>query len=178
MSNTQVTQYLGELFETTCTELFRSINSDVITLDNFDFDTSDIPHSQMDAGCNDIEVIIHLHVPFSTLAMTYPVHSGVAIVDEIAMEDWICELSNLLMGKLKHRLSTSAIDLSLGLPSYSIGGKSNALHSNGEYFIFSFELYQQTFAAGISIEVFNNDLLLSAPKPDMSAVPDGNIEFF
>ena len=178
MSNPEVANCILEIFEAACIELFQNISCEIKRVQNCKISTFDVPHASMDAGCHDVEIETHLYVPFTALAMTYPAQTSIVAISEVALEDWLCELNNLLMGKLKKRLYDYGIVITFGLPHYSINSGDNIFTSEGgEYFAIIFDVDKQLFEAGIFIEVFNDALVLSAQE-SIDAVADGELEFF
>lgn len=177
ISHNQVTQHIAGLFANACVELFQSFNCEISPLGETEFDMTDVPHGQIAASCKDFEISIHLHLPFPALAMTYPVFSHILIIDQAALEDWLCELSNRLMGKLKRKLFACNANIAIGLPSHAMGCTNN-YSAAAAYVAFIYKIDQQIFSCGIAIEIFNETLLLTSPCINDNGIPDGNIELF
>ncbi|MES2826336.1 MAG: hypothetical protein V4732_22270 [Pseudomonadota bacterium] len=178
MSHNQVTQRIAGLFADACVELFQSLNYDINPIDETEFDVTDVPHGKIAAGCKDFAINIHLHLPFPALAMTYPVFSHILIIDQAALEDWLCELSNRLMGKLKRKLFACNANIAIGLPSHSMGDADKYSTAAADYVAFKYKIDQQVFICGIAIEVFHDPLLLTSQPMSDNGIPDGNIDLF
>jgi len=58
----------------------------------------------IDTGSDELEVLLVLKMPFSVLSMTYPVIDNITSIDESKPEDWISELSNQLIRRVKTKL--------------------------------------------------------------------------
>lgn len=70
----------------------------------------------IDAGSPELEFTLLLNVPFSILALSYPCQDMILDLPEEQLEDWLLELANQLMGKLKGRLLQQQLTITLGLP--------------------------------------------------------------
>ncbi len=179
MSSTSIALQLRDLFEATCYELFTGLNGQITQVESVDFDGSHMPFAHIDAGCNDFEIEITLSLPFSALAMTYPVYCNITKIDESELEDWITELSNRLMGQLRRNLMMYSVQLQTGVPDHCFGYPSDPKSTQtGYHFLFQFEFDAEVFEAGLFVEVFNPELVFNMRAAEKNAINDGNIEFF
>ncbi len=179
MHREQALDTICHAFESSCIEVFQSLNCAISPIENTDLDIEEIPAARIDAGNSDFEITISLHLPFSTLAMTYPVQDDIATVDEGKLEDWIAELSNRLMGKLKFKLESRNCSLNTGLPSCSFGTEAlDELPENGNLFVYHFDIDNEVFETSISVELFSDEVSLSDEQDSDDGVSEGEIEFF
>lgn len=96
----------------------------------------------------------------------------------VRQRDWICELANQLMGRVKNRLFRTGIDLTLGTPAGLSGEQLYPTPSRLRA--------PQVFAAGsgticawIDYEVAEGFQLTSVPPPDAEAtMPEGGMILF
>lgn len=178
MGREQVLQIIPDLFERSCYELFERFKCTLTPLSGIDFDTSDVPTARIDAGNDDLELIIMLHVPFTALSMTYPLRFVVDTIDEAELEDWISELSNRVLGKLKTKLRSYDCHLNTSLPLYFFGTNDmDAPPQKCEKFTFHFELDSEYFEASLFIEIFNEEIQFLEVPIAPKAVDDGDIEY-
>jgi len=182
MNCEQAIEKIRDLFELTCIELFQQMDCTVKRLDDADVDVNAeaLPMARIDAGAEDFELMISLRVPYSTLAMTYPVQEDIASLDEAQLEDWVSELSNRVVGKLNQGLIRHGSGLKIGLPnahfSYCV---DEDISDNWETFIFCFDIDSEWFEAAISIELLGSSIVFSESGNDNpSAVGEGEIDFF
>lgn len=180
MNREQGLQTICDLFECSCIELFESFNCRIKTLDDAELDTLIVPTARIDSGNSELEIVIALHLPFSALAMTYPVQDNITRIDEAELEDWLTELSNRLLGKFNRHLSLYGCQLNHGLPEYYFGTQdSPAVDKEFESFAYHFDLDHELFKAVISIELFGKEVtLLEQRMESTDMVQDGDLELF
>jgi len=105
MNSIEVVQGIEGLFEAVCVSLFESLNCTVRRIKNANNEPVDAPIACIDAGSIDLELMTGLELPMSVLSLTYPVEGDTREVGEAHLGDWIGELSNQLIGRLKVELS-------------------------------------------------------------------------
>lgn len=173
-------QTICDLFECSCIELFESFNCRIRTLDDAELDTMTVPTARIDSGNSELEIVISLHLPFSALAMTYPIQDNITGIDEAELEDWLNELSNRLLGKFNRHLSLYDCHLNHGLPEYYFGTQDYpAVSEQIDSFVYHFDLDHELFKAVISIELFADEVtLLEQRMESTSTVQDGDLELF
>lgn len=81
----------------------------------------------IEAGGVELEVSLVLAAPFPLLAMSYPSQSSIIDVSDETLEDWLGEICNQLMGKVKNRLIHQDVRINIGLPDvFFDAGVNNA----------------------------------------------------
>jgi hypothetical protein len=180
MTNSAVVQCVQGVFLDSCTTLLTGLNGAATEIDSDRGDLLDVPIARIDAGSNDIELIICLQFPVSVLALTYPIQEDITGVDEERLEDWISELSNQLVGKVKNKLLSHNCLIALGLPTSHFGsGVQHLLSKNGEVKSLYFDVDGETCAFHISVEVFEDDMVFSLEEHEgTESVDDGEMELF
>lgn len=180
MTNSAVVQCVQDIFEDSCIGLLASLSNLTTKLECDRNDLIDVPIACIDAGSTDIELIICLQFPVSVLALTYPVQADITGVDEERLEDWISELSNQLIGRVKNKLLTHNCLIDLGLPTSYFGSDvSHLLSDKGEIKSVYFDVDGETCAFHISIEVFDENLVfVLEEKVDEDSLDDGELELF
>jgi len=180
MTNLAVVQCVQDIFEEACTGLLESLSDLAIKIDSSRGDLIEVPIACIDAGSHDIELIICLQFPVSVLALTYPIHADITGVDEERLEDWISELSNQLVGRVKNRLLTHNCQVDLGLPvSYFGSDVEHLLSQTGEIKSVYFDVDGETCAFHISVEVFEEDMVFTIAETEvLDALDDGELELF
>ena len=124
MKSQNAIQRIYSLFEHACYELFKNYGHNIQRVYGSGFETSDLPCARIDGGNDDFEILIAVHMPFSTLAQTYPV-GGPHTIAEDELEDWVSELSNRLLGKLNAQIALHNCPLKSGLPEFSLGSQND-----------------------------------------------------
>ena len=160
MRREEVIEQIQGLFKDSCTELFGSLNCEVAIGEQNGESFEEVPIACIDAGSGDVEFLIALQLPLSILAMTYPVTEGITMVREDYLEDWISELSNQLIGRLKRKLTSHECNVDIGLPTTYFGAELESLLSangaNSERKTYFFDIDGELCACSIALEVFND----------------------
>lgn len=179
MASTQIIQSVHQLFESACVELFQNAGCNIRRILEPSYDVGDVPIASIDAGSNDLEVMLLLRVPLSLLALSHP-SEDVVHENSSSLEEWIPELANQLIGKLKNRLLKFGCNLSMGLPCAHFGSHMESILPDGfEHALFYFEVDNEIFECCLSIAVFNEALSLeSAVNSDDTGISDGELEMF
>ena len=178
MSNQQLAAQFVEFFQAACVDLFRGFDCNIAQIDADSFNAHEEPYARIDAGCAEFELEIYLCLPYTTLLMTHPMQGLHNTIPEQELEDWLSEMSNMLMGKLKRTFLSHGITLKVGLPDFSLGYPLDARqYAEDERFIFAYETDHQAFEVGITIEFLSDNIQLTSQQEDNN-VADGNIEFF
>lgn len=176
----------SELFAECCQEMFRGLDCEITAKGNISADTEMIiagsPTSIIDAGSEDIELNLIMRMPYTVLAMTYPVSElGIAGVPDEMLEDWLSELGNLLMGKIKSRLARHQCEISMGLPTNYFGGEIEELplEEGAERFDFAFDLDHELCGCVLDVSIYNPDLQFNLEEgEDEEEVVEGELELF
>lgn len=174
MKATDVIEKVGALFSSASQDLLTGMNCDVSVVYEAGNEVVDAPVAIIDAGSQDLEIQMALELPMSVLALTYPV-PNISVVDDESLEDWISELSNQLMGRLKAKLLKHEQEITLGLPSSYFGAGIDELMSVGmqRYTVYldvdgqtcAFHLGVETLADEINFsdaEIENDDVLMES----------------
>lgn len=174
------TETLCDLFESSCIELFSGLNCQIQKLAADDSIMGKAPIAYIDAGSEDIELFVALHVPFSVLTMTYPEFAAESImaVSEEVLEDWISELANQLMGRFKHKLLQNSCQITIGLPDLLYDGQSDQLpvkHLVPHHFFFDVD--REIVKCSLYLQILNPNLTL-APSQEDEGPGEGELEFF
>jgi len=175
----EIVQSIEGLFEVSCVNLFESLNCTVRRIENAQNELSDGPIACIDAGSSDLELITGLQLPMSVLALTYPVESDIREIGDEYLEDWIGELSNQLMGRLKTELSDHDCQVILGLPITCYGDDINPLSEVCYKRALYFELDGEVCVCYIAVEAFADNMVFSV-KEDRAAgeLLRGELELF
>ncbi len=173
----EVITCIQTIFEQSCYALFESFNCEVKTLSEHSEELYEYPFVFIDAGSEDIELIIYLQLPISVLSLTYPV-TDVIDVDDKYLEDWLGELSNQLIGRLKNTLLQHGVTLQLGLPNCCFDLDIKDVIENHDLLELYLDIDGQECACYLSIEIFNNNMAFSLEVVDDDIMDEGEIEFF
>lgn len=179
MRKNEVVQCIQSLFLECCKGLFQSLDCKTKLTSSHEVKFDESPIACIDAGSDDIEFMIALQLPLQVLALTYPVAEGITTVEENRLEDWISELSNQLIGRLKAKLIEHDCYVRIGLPQSYFGADVDELLSqNSEQADFYFDIDGEVCVCSISIEVYDEALTFSIEKTNINIQEEGELELF
>ena len=169
MRHKEVIGHIHAHFESSCHDLFAGLNCSLAPLSESSHDFEHAPIACIDAGSNEIELNIGLELPMEVLALTYPV-PNIIDVDEESLEDWISELSNQLIGRLKAKLLKHDLQIDLGLPTSYFGAElDNLILADQNRLSLFFDLDGESCAFHVGIEIFQEDIGFRLKKTRMTA---------
>jgi chemotaxis protein CheX len=179
MKATNVLEQVEVLFSSASQDLLAGMNCDVSIVDDADYEMIDAPVATIDAGSQDLEIQIALEMPMSVLALTYPV-PNISVVDDASLEDWISELSNQLIGRLKSKLLKHEQEVTLGLPGSYFGVDIDDLMSSDSHrYTVYLNVDGQVCAFHVAIEALAGDINFSDAEVDSDdALMESEIELF
>lgn len=181
MRQIEVIHTIQSLFLQCCQTLFEGLdcNTQILAACRAE-DLENSPIACIDAGSADVEFMVALQLPLEVLALTYPIAEGITTIEENRLEDWLSELSNQLIGRLKAKLIEHDCYVDLGLPiSYFGANVDELLSQNSSLVQYYFDIDGQVCGCSISIEVFNEGMSFSIePNNDIDLQEDGELEFF
>ncbi len=169
------------MFEASCIELFSSLDCSVEQEHEEDIDLGSAPIAFIDAGSEDLEAVIVLHIPLSVLTMTYPEFAAESIMDvsEAVLEDWILELANQLIGRFKNKLISYGCRLKIGLPAMYYDANDATLPIAGhEPYRGFFAIDKEIVECSLYLQLFNPHLALSPPSEEDGGPGEGELELF
>ncbi|MCG8670814.1 MAG: hypothetical protein MI867_15495 [Pseudomonadales bacterium] len=170
---------IHRLFEESCTELFQGLGCNIKQIEAPDDQSEQVPIAVIDAGSSELEVVVLMLLPVRVLALTYPTREEIITVFETTLEDWISELSNQLIGKLKNRLLNYGITLQLGLPAAYFGDElENLMPNHGHLEHFYFNVDNQLFECVVSIDFLSDVLELVCQTDNDNNINTGDLELF
>ena len=172
------------LFEVVCIELFESLACNALRIQTdmnaTEHGLKDVPIACISADSSEIELKAGLQVPVPVLISTYPGNNPVNDEQEERLVDWISELSNLLMGRLKAKLMAHKCEVSLGLPTTYFSADINDLmtgESKAKPILF--EINGEVCAFHISIKIMGRELVFTADVDDsIDLLAEGEMELF
>lgn len=147
-------------------------------MDEVTLDITDMPMAVVDAGNADFESSLYIHIPFSVLSVTIPTRQQKEGLGEAELEDWICEIANHILGRLKNKLALYSCPIKTGLPEYSLGvGDGIELSSICEPLDFYFELAGEICKVTLAIELFTDHINFIENPNYEYVVEDGDIDY-
>jgi hypothetical protein len=179
MESNEVVSQIQSLFDTACRDLLVSLNCSVLSLNDEDIDFGDAPIACIDAGSEELELNVGIQMPLTVLSMTYPV-PNIIDVDEESLEDWLSELSNQLIGRLKTKLLRQQVEITLGLPASYFGiSIDHLIASNHHRISLAYEVDGEACAFHLGLELFKDDINLSEEQvDDGDSLLESEIELF
>jgi hypothetical protein len=171
MINEQIVPCVADQFELMCVELFESLNCSIKRITEHEEAVAGIPIACIDAGSEDLEILLSLRIPVSVLSLTYPLQEDIVGMDDVILEDWLSELSNQLVGKMKRKLFVYGLELQIGLPNSYFGTDINEIipeDFNSVYYYFDVD--NEICCCTISVGIFNEDMVFERQE----SIPDDN----
>ncbi|NNM52723.1 MAG: hypothetical protein HKM02_10965 [Pseudomonadales bacterium] len=180
MSKESVIGEIHNLFEAAVLTMFESFGCEIKRILEPPYELTDVPLASMDAGSQDIEVMIFISMPLPILALTYPSSlERIIAIDESTLEAWFPELANQLMGKLKNKLILYGCNLQMGLPNSYFGKNlSEVLPEGYDHATFYFDVDGEVFETCLSINIFNEDMVVLSSGNVDTGPDDGELELF
>lgn len=179
MASDQICAQIFDLFNDTCIEMFTDLNCNIVRSEVEPADMEEAPLSDIDAGSDDMELRVLLRLPYSVLAMTYPVEEVMG-VDDAKLEDWLGEISNQLIGRLKNKLIRHEVYLKLGLPESLFGVVPEQLAPEGfKQQVFIYEVDNESIECHLFVDIINPELDFNFEESAADDEPDGGeLELF
>ena len=179
MDSSQISEHIFDLFHECCLDMFTDLQCSIELATGPDEHVAEAPISDIDASCDDLELRVLLRFPYAVLAMTYPVDE-VLDVDDSKLEDWLAEISNQLIGRLKNKLINNQIYLCLGLPENHFGVQPEQLEPEGfERKVLYYDIDNETIECHVLVDVINPNLeLTDASQRGDDEVDEGELELF
>lgn len=168
---------IGEMLKSSCTSLFQYYGCEASFRGIIAQSEESHTLGAIDAGCDDFELSLILNIPFSILALSYPCQGSVVELPEAQLEDWLLELANQLMGKVKIRLQKQRFVIKLGLPDsyFDVDGttKNSLITSHVGYV---FEVDGVSMECWLHVDIKNHAIQLELDSGEDTH--SGEIEFF
>ncbi len=172
-------QELTRIFEESCLELFTGFGCNIQKTDEAMPEGTDDPVAMVDAGSPELEIAVILRLPVNILALTYPAGAEITQVSEEVLEDWIAEISNQLIGKIKNRLLTYGVRLTLGLPNAYFGVDMADMITEGRHCMVSvFDIDNELLEVVLLMDILDDTLDLTTPPQEDDGPGGGELELF
>lgn len=179
MSTEASIQQLARIFEESCLELFTGFNCQIQKTDDAMPEGSDDPVAMVDAGSPELEIAVILRLPVNILALTYPSGAEITQISEEVLEDWIAEISNQLIGKIKNKLLNYGVRLTLGLPNAYFGVDMADLITEGRHSMVTvFDIDHELLEVVLVVDVLDDTMDLTTPPQDDEGPGGGELELF
>jgi len=181
MGNMEFNHCVKEVFQGACFDLFSGLDCSVTCAEGDECSLYNAPIACIDAGSNEVELVLGLQMPITILALTYPVGASIFAVGEEQLEDWISELSNQLIGRVKSKLNSNDSNLQLGLPVTYYGEDESELMQQDEKIALYFELDGEVCACYLSVELLVKAEDITSSEYFQQGVEDsanGELELF
>ena len=177
MNQAQAAEYINEQFESACIDLFEGFQCNIEAANGDDMDADSALLTSIDAGSQEMEMKALLRMPFSVLALTYP-GEEVTEIEEEQLEDWMAEIANLLIGKLKTRLMSHGVRIKIGLPENCFDGHlEDVIPDMSEEAVFYFSIDNVTIECRFYLELMTEEIDIEIDQKD-DDVQEGELEFF
>lgn len=179
MSRDIIIAEVNRIFVESCISLFEGFGCKAHEIEADPADLHAAPFGYIDAGSDDLELTVALRMPLSVLMLTYPSMDGVVTADEETLEDWISEMTNQLIGKIKRHLLQHDCIIKIGLPMALFGADiEEAMPSGAEQRSTFLDVDHELCECRLAIEIFNEDMEFSAEAHETDSGNEGDLEFF
>lgn len=179
MNTNAIVNILNEIFVSSCTNLFEELDCKVETVDGDQAALEGAPFGYIDAGSDDLELTVALRLPMTVLVMTYPICEDALNPDEETLEDWVSELTNQLIGKIKRRLLQHDCLLRIGLPMALFGANlDDAMPPSAIQLSTYMTVDKALCECRLAIEIFNENMEFSLNAQEDTGSSGGDLEFF
>lgn len=115
ITTAHVTPYILSLFESACLKLFQRMHCTVHRLGSSGAPQT-WPAALVEASSSELRVTLLLRMPDGLLNETMPMNLGMKNIRREDQIDWLSELANQALGRLKNKLLNHGCTLSMGLP--------------------------------------------------------------
>lgn len=139
------------------------------------------PTALIDSGSNDVEINLAIKAPYSVLAMSYPVPTEeLDQISDADLEDWLSELANQLIGRIKQSLVKRGHYIDIGLPEAFYGGEWTSFGADpSQELAYIFSIDGEDCEIHVSTKLFNEHFTLEDEDSCAEEVQDaGELEFF
>ncbi|MCG8671324.1 MAG: chemotaxis protein CheX [Pseudomonadales bacterium] len=179
MANQSTIDRFGEIFESCCCELFEPMAVSFTRVDPGEHLDEEDPIGVLDAGSQDVEITLCLQLPMHVLSLTYPSSGGtITNVSEEALEDWVAELCNQLIGKIKNNLLKFGVRMNIGLPSAYFGADLAEVLPQGTQLVYYFSIDGEVLAATLVVDIKDDGLVLQEESGFDEGPGGGELELF
>lgn len=178
MNQSEASTFIYEQFEQACFSLFEGLSCDVSFGDASSQELENAAIASIDAGSAEMELRVFLRMPFSVLALTYP-GSDVTDIEEEKLEDWMAELSNMLVGKIKAAMLHHGLQMTIGLPESFFGVEMEEVTPEGfnDSKAYYFEVDKVPVECRIFLDLMVDSLDVQVVEDD-DDVNEGELELF
>lgn len=179
MSRDTIIDIVNGIFVDSCTSLFEDLGCSVDKVASNPDALAGAPFGYIDAGSDDMEITAALRLPLSVLVMTYPISEDGVTPDEETLEDWVSELTNQLIGKIKRRLLQHDCTIRIGLPMALFGASIDEAMPNSAIQLSTYMDVDKTLCeCRLAIEIFNEDMPFRFDAQEDTGGSGGELEFF
>ena len=164
MNNNEFALLVSEVYKKSFLNIMENYHCDVIECDvndpskhkgTLEFSST----ASIDAGAKDFEMCIALKMPYATLEHSMPSRSDTHIVDEGELEDWLCEISNLVVGCVKEELLRRNCRLQIGLPNCAAGKElKNIIPEGYKHSTYHFTVQHEYCESVVSLMFFEDKI--------------------
>lgn len=178
MDKSETLQLFRSLLEVSCLEVLEKLDARVSLSDECHLDTRSLPLARIDAGNSDFDASLAIAMPLSLLADTYPTGEPSENLCEADLQDWVCELANRTMGRVKNKLGAYSCAVKSGLPEFRHGeDRTRDTSELTQELKYCFDMLDRTCLVTLSIELFSDCIQFIENADHASVVEDGDIDY-
>lgn len=173
-----IAEQISTLCRSSCEALFQALDCPLFALNEPSSMLDNAPKATISARSDALELTLVIQVPLEVLAQTYRAGAITQETAEPALSDWICELVNQMMGRLKNKLLPRGCRVILALPQSSWDLEidddlpADAIRSSHFY-----EAGMSDLAWFLDIRLLDPNLQLTEAAA-MESVEEGGMEIF
>jgi hypothetical protein len=179
LRRTTMESYIHQTFIADCIALFRTYGCEISQGEAPSLPPKDRVAGAIRAGSDQIELSLTLCMPSSVLGLSYPCQEQIMEIPEEDLEDWLLELTNQLMGRIKHRLMHQQVTVNLGLPeTFFDTGWQAALSGVQKHTRLSFNVDNHWIDCWLRIEIKQPSAQCASAEASQAAPEYGEVELF
>ena len=178
IGSSQVSLLIRDLFESSYLNFLQGIDYKFKKVNTVD-DCSETLTAQIGASSSDLNIQLLLRVPKLLLSLLLPSGQSASVQKDTVLADWVLELSNQLLGKLKSDLVSHECRLDLGIPilyTSPVPTSSNSADAASQKWLY--EIENSVIECCLSINVINDGLTIRRAKVESDSVEEGELELF
>lgn len=160
LQGSEIIPHIQGLFESAGIKQFESLDAKAELVDAAG-QNEDVLKAYIAASSKDLKVAMRLNIETDVLKRTIPGVVERQDVTDSMQEDWILELANQLMGRLKNKLLSHACMLQMGIPLSSLNVDIDAeFDDDGQKKSFFIAVEGGIAQVCLSISLFNQNLVM------------------
>jgi hypothetical protein len=159
MNNSEFAALISDVYKKSFIDIMANYKCEVYETEERDELMEFSSSVSVDAGAKDFEMSIALKMPYSSLEKSIPINSSRELIDEGELEDWLCEISNMLIGAVKAELLKRNCHLQIGLPQCNADEELHEIIPSGyQHVKYSFTVAHERCESIVSLQFLEEQI--------------------